>query len=492
MSGEKQGVYFADKKYILQMRSLHLDYKVFKLLRDAYRGGNTHANRWYSGQTVDNVLSYDRSSSYPDVMVNCKFPMKPFREMITPTIDSVMKNIKNGYAILMKVCVWNIRLKDQFAGIPYISKSKIVTPAESNGWLAEHPDAQYQIDNGRVLIITEAPVLMALTEIDLKIISKQYDIEHIEVIEAYCSKKDYLPPEFRELIINYYKDKTGKKGVDEEIYFKAKQKINALYGMLCQNPANIPWLYDEESKEFIKDKNIIDPESGQINDEALSEVYYKFIRSSVMAYQLGVWVCALARLRLQEMIDICGDQIVYVDTDSVKFRNKGKISFDAYNKKRIADDMKSGAFADDPKGYTHYMGVAECETPEPIQFKTLGAKKYLYRDSKGVFHLTVAGVSKKMGLFDLMTPAFEGKPYGFAAFENDFVFEKGGGLDVKYNDNVNFWYDYKGHHIHITDNCYLYNSTYKLGQTDEYKHLIEHLADVELDISLDRHFDALL
>ena len=237
------GPYFSRKKYVNRMRSLHLEYNVFKILREAYRGGNTHANRWWSGQRLDDVLSYDRSSSYPDVMVNCKFPMRPFRQMITPTMDMIYRNIKNGYAILMKVCVWNIRLKDQFTGIPYISTSKIISPAMSTDWLDEHQTAHYQVDNGRLLILTEAPVLMCLTDIDLKIIADQYDIEHIEVIDAYVSKYDYLPEDFRELIIDYYKDKTSKKGVDDLVYYLAKTRINALYGMLCQNPAAIPFLY---------------------------------------------------------------------------------------------------------------------------------------------------------------------------------------------------------------------------------------------------------
>lgn len=464
------------------MRSLHLEYNVFKILREAYRGGNTHANRWWSGQRLDDVLSYDRSSSYPDVMVNCKFPMRPFRQMITPTMDMIYKNIKNGYAILMKVCVWNIRLKDQFTGIPYISTSKIISPAMSTDWLDEHQTAHYQVDNGRLLILTEAPVLMCLTDIDLKIIADQYDIEHIEVIDAYVSKYDYLPEDFRKLIIDYYKDKTSKKGVDDLVYYLAKTRINALYGMLCQNPAAIPWLYEEETKEFVKDPKIYDAETGKIDDEALAILYWDYVHQSVMAYQLGVWVCAWARKRLQEMIDICGDKIVYVDTDSVKFRADPKISFDKYNAKRVKADLKTGAYADDPAGETHYMGVAECETPELISFKTLGAKKYLYRDTKG-YHLTVAGVDKKKGCEEIE------KAGGFDAFDTGFVFKDGGGLDVKYNDNVDYYYDYQGHHLHITDNAYLYQSTYELGQTDEYKKLINNLYDIELMITLDQHFN---
>ena len=51
------------------------DYEVFEMLQEAFRGGNTHANRYYAGLILENVKSADRSSSYPDVQVNCKYPM---------------------------------------------------------------------------------------------------------------------------------------------------------------------------------------------------------------------------------------------------------------------------------------------------------------------------------------------------------------------------------------------------------------------------------
>lgn len=467
------------------MRSLHLNYDIYKLLRWAYRGGNTHANRYYSGYTVDNVLSYDRSSSYPDVMVNCKFPLHPFRPMIDRSIDQIRATAKKGYALLMKVCVWNIRLKDQFAGIPYISISKIISSGTIKSWLTDHPTAQYITDNGRLLMLTEAPVLMALTDIDLKIISQQYDMEHIEVLESYCARYEYLPDEFRQLIISLYKDKTSLKGKDDEEsvtrYILSKSRINCAYGMFAQACDNIPWIYNAATKEFIKDPNCYDSETGTVIESSMECVYNDFIMKSLMPYQIGVWVSAWARLRLQEMIDVCGDKIVYVDTDSVKFIADKKISFEKYNNKRIKADLKSGAYADDIKGVTHYMGVAECETDDPIEFKTLGAKKYLYRDAKG-YHLTVAGVDKKKGCTEITNAG------GFDAFENDFVFREGGGLDVKYNDNVDYWTEYDGHRIHVTDNAYLYQSTYRVGQTDDYKHLIKNLRDVEYLITLDRHF----
>ena len=49
-------------------------------LREGFRGGDTHANRYYVNETLYNVKSCDRSSSYPDVIVNDMFPMSPFQK----------------------------------------------------------------------------------------------------------------------------------------------------------------------------------------------------------------------------------------------------------------------------------------------------------------------------------------------------------------------------------------------------------------------------
>ena len=61
------------------------DIRVFDLLEEAFRGGDTHANRYYSGTVIKadgkkilGIGSFDRSSSYPDVVLNDSFPMSKY------------------------------------------------------------------------------------------------------------------------------------------------------------------------------------------------------------------------------------------------------------------------------------------------------------------------------------------------------------------------------------------------------------------------------
>ena len=72
------------------------DYEIYKMLREAFRGGNTHANRYYANYTLHNVHSADRSSSYPDVMCNCKFPISEFYRLGDLPYKEVIKLIKNA------------------------------------------------------------------------------------------------------------------------------------------------------------------------------------------------------------------------------------------------------------------------------------------------------------------------------------------------------------------------------------------------------------
>ena len=58
-----------------ELQSMLPDYDIFCILREAFRGGNTHANRYYAEQILTNISSYDRVSSYPDVQINELFPM---------------------------------------------------------------------------------------------------------------------------------------------------------------------------------------------------------------------------------------------------------------------------------------------------------------------------------------------------------------------------------------------------------------------------------
>jgi hypothetical protein len=417
------------------------DYDIYKILRKAFRGGNTHANRYYSGMILENVKSADRSSSYPDVICNCKFPMTKFREIVNPDIWKVEKMMKDRRALVFTILLHDVELSDPYNGFPYISVAKCAACVRSGN------------DNGRVL--NADFIEMTVTDIDWRIIKKQYEFSDVQVTKAYWSHYGYLP---RALIVNtidYYTKKTSLKGVDGQqlLYDKSKNLLNGIYGMMAQDPVKQDIIYHEGTGEFTED------------DAPPESLLAEFSKHAFLAYQWGVWITAWARLRLQEGIDLCGHNCVYVDTDSCKYL--GEVDWTAYNRKRIRASAQSGAYATDPHGKRHYMGVFEDEEPY-TKFKTLGAKKYVFEHADGKLQVTIAGVNKKKGGAELFRRG------GIEAFREGFTFIDAGGTESVYNDSTPYAERIlNGHKIEMSPNICIRPSTYTVSLTDEYRNLLE-------------------
>lgn len=433
------------------------DYETYIALREAFRGGNTHANRFYAGDTVENVHSADRSSSYPAVMCNCEFPMTVFVPILT-------KDLNMGYiircltirhkALLLRIGIKNLRLRDPFWGCPYLSKDKCRN-------IHKAVDTE---DNGRIL---EAEYLeTTITDIDLKIIMEEYKGEIIFLQGWYASYKK-LPQALINEVIKYYKDKTELKGVagQEIFYDKAKALLNSLYGMMAQDPVKHNLIFKQVG-DWEEDTSLTDEEIlGKSNQRAF------------LAYQWGVWVTAHSREALERGIrlvhDTEGADFIYCDTDSVKYT--GFVDWSDYNANRISECRTSGSYAKDPSGVTHYMGVFETEDNPDTgvayrYFKTLGAKKYAYveRDGEGV-QCTIAGVNKKKGGAEL------DKHGGLTAFAEGFIFRDAGGTQAIYNDSPPMDHVViDGKTLPITSNVAILPSEYTLGITGEYERIIKY------------------
>lgn len=423
------------------------DYEIYKMLREAFRGGNTHANRYYANYTLHNVHSADRSSSYPDVMCNCKFPISEFYRLGDLPYKDVVKLIeKRNKALIMRVAITGIYLTRIDWGCPYLSISK-----------CRHIENALE-DNGRIL--SADYIETTLTDIDLRIVLQEYSFTDIRFFDVASSRYGYLPSPLISTICQYYHYKTELKNVpgQELLYMKSKNKLNSLYGMCAQDPV-------KQSILFINN-------NFQEQNEEESKLLLENNKKAFLAYQWGVWVTAWARYRLEEGIILAhGDienpdspQFVYCDTDSVKYL--GDIDLTVFNRQRILDSKRSGAYATDPAGITHYMGVYEKEH-DMCEFRTMGAKKYVYRETPDdKLICTIAGVSKSLGGKELESHG------GITAFHEGFTFEEAGGLEAVYNDDINKVIDIDGHSLKITSNVVLRPSTYTLGLSADYKRLL--------------------
>lgn len=426
------------RPYKKQVIECYPDYEVFKLLRAEFRGGNTHANRYLAGEVIDeDIYSYDISSSYPSCQCNREYPITPFKEIKNLSMKKVDRLIERNYAVLFHVKLFDVKLRDRFFPIPYIPVAKC---SYYRG---------IKNDNGRILSADELHI--TVNDIDWKIIVAEYSFGAVAV-QGYYSTYGALPEPIVNCNIEFFRKKTELKGVaDQELYYaKNKELLNSIYGMTVQNPAKSLILFNDCSYDI--DTSL--PES---------ELLKKSQKRAFQCYQWGCWTTAHARAALECGINICGENLVYVDTDSCKAI--GTQNFTEYNREQQELSSHSGLYAADKKGVMHYGGMFEYDG-HYTEFITQGAKKYAYVDEQGNLKVTVSGVGKKKGAAALSDAG------GLSAFQQGFIFHNCGKTRSIYNDSTNMIITVDGHEVEITRNVVIEDQDYTLSRTITYDQIL--------------------
>ena len=433
---------------------------LYRLCRAAFRGGNTHANAAYTGKLIGEpcgrylnatggrIKHYDIGSSYPSsILINSNYPIGPFKPINTKTTD-VIKNFNElsaHYCLLVRVRLVNFKYRGS-CGVPYIARSKALFTLRDIPEIIE--------DNGRIY---SAPLCeLVLTEIDLKFILRDYDIEQIFVVEAYKAARGKLPEELRSVVLDYYKRKTLlKHSTDSDSiyeYNKAKEYLNACYGMMVMRIDRLSFEYEDDY--------IFVPRTLE---EQINSFYES--KSNCLPYQWGLWVTANSRERLQAGLDICGADLLYTDTDSVFYIGDHETEFEELNRKLRKQAILAGAVAENLKGESFPIGLWDRE-PDIKLFMTLGAKKYITSEDGIHLETTIAGVSKKLGA-EFFTKR------GFEAFTNNTVIHNSGRISAKYNNDMPHYITVDGVKILTGSNIALVPSEYTIHITEKYGMFIE-------------------
>ena len=438
--------------------------ELYTLLREEFRGGDTHANRYYSAQVLYNVKSVDRSSSYPGVQMNHLYPIGRWNKDPHPSLALFEKLVKvRNRAAIARFAFDGLRLSNRFDGCPYLSVDK------------SRNIIRVRADNGRVLAADHLET--TLNDIDMRIVQQHYTWDNVVVTDLwYCAYKP-LPEALKDVIRKYYTAKTELKYSETDprltpeagtLYTKAKNKLNAICGCSAQRPDKQDIIY--LNGEYIEDT------------KTLTELLERSYKRAFFSYAWGAWCTAWARYELRQGIDLVqstpGADFVYCDTDSVKYI--GDVDWTEYNSAKIAKSTETRAVAVDPYGEYHYMEVYE---PDGVytKFATLGAKKYAFEKPgrPGETCITIAGVTKREGGKELD----KGDEYGkgverFADIDHPFLFKDAGGTEALYNDDVDIVVTVDGHKLRITRNIVIRDSTYLLGITGDYRELIESSIDL--------------
>ena len=464
---ELKNIVLNDFKYRrIVSKAINTNPHIYNLLQQAFMGGYTHANWIYADEIIEDVDSWDFTSSYPYVLVSYKYPSSEFKRCYIKKREEMSKR----FCYLLVVKFKNIKCK-YFNN--FISQSKC----------REIKGGRY--DNGRIISADELEI--TLTDIDFYFILDSYKCDY-EIIEIYYANYNFLPKQFINFVLDKYVIKTEYKDVDgKEIeYNREKAKFNALYGMSVTNTIRDEVIYD----------NIDGWSERKLTNEEIEEALYSEKKQSFLSFAYGVWVTAYARNNLLRNVIKLDEYVVYCDTDSIKVKNGyNKSIIDDYNvyvNKRIdyvskTLDIDKKRYAPlDIKGVSHMLGVFDKDAHYE-KFITQGAKKYAYeyiknedkiksddnviniKDGKAsIIGITVSGVPKR-GAKALKK---------LSDFKDDFVFDyknTNKNLLIYCEDMKEFnLVDYNGIENKVNDKsgCCVVPTTYVLGKALEYANLI--------------------
>lgn len=434
------------------MMSLTLDPDEYEQLKRGFQGGFTHANAFYSGKTMENVSSFDFTSSYPAVMLSEKFPMSKGEVVQIESMEQFTKNI-NYYC-----CLFDI----EFTDLESIT-------------LVEHPlsisrcyfSEGVQEDNGRV--VSAKSVATTITEKDFQIFRKFYKWSAMRIGTFRRYKKAYLPKNFILSILKLYEDKTTLKGVKgrEEDYQRSKGMINSCYGMcvtdICRDEITYSDDWDRQPPNIEK---AIEHENNS--------------RSRFLFFAWGVWITAYARYNLFTGIYEFGNDYIYSDTDSVKVLNKDKHMkyIESYNQS-ITDKLKACMdFYHIPFEKTRPKTIKGIEKPIGVwdyegdydKFKTLGAKRYMVQEGSDL-SITISGVNKKVGVpyllktykehvFEFFKDGLEFPEDATGKMTHTYIDIEQGGVLTDYLGNTSTWHELSSIHLE--------NTSYNLSLSNNY------------------------
>lgn len=484
-------------------------------MKKTYSGGYTHANVDHVEDVVDNVASFDFTSSYPTVMVSEEYPMSHYIRVKYDDVTFLkkLKNAKKDHKCYFFEVTFDSLKQDYSAAMDsYLSDSKVkATYKDINGnvdtkYISEiGSDACAQngiiVNNGRVVNACKCSVYT--TSVDWEIISKVYKFGHAHFSKIMQFGTGYLPTQMIISVLHFYEKKTTLKHVkgQEHQYMLYKEQLNSLYGMTVQDPINDVITYHDSKQEWTQRKAAVD-------DKAIDG--YNNSQSRFLYYPWGIMIAAYARRNLWTGIIECGNDYIYSDTDSIKIKNKDKHLdyIEKYNQEIVKKLKKTCRYYDIPydkmapkdiNGNRHQLGIWDADDGFYSHFKTLGAKRYIdISKDDNSFECTIAGLPKKNGAKWMINKA-QIKHDGtvikeanieklFDVFDNEMTIPENstGKLTHTYVDKYNGFdiTDYQGHKTHIPAGmgCFLSPASFTLSLSEKFLHFLKLYLDNKIEI----------
>lgn len=302
------------------------------------------------------VYCYDLSSSHLSFLARKRFPYKGFE------LEEDTKKIQN--IIKLKRDAWYCRII--FKKLQY--KIDFPINLQRFGW--PEPDFGQCCWN------------LALTNVDMEWFKEVFSWEGAIVYNFYHAPQKELEKDYAKMFDSLYE-------------WKNQQKKGTFAKEICKFRAELPFGQPMKKTSYCT-KTIWTEEGFEVVEEeekTLEEIQKKIVKRGI-PMQVSYWVAAYSRLEEFTIINRIGiDNVLYGDTDSVKFIGKEGIQvieernseiekeFNSINSKRFLKfNQKLGKWCDE--------GIMAC-------FKAIGIKWYITIDMDGHYDVKAAGADLK-------------------------------------------------------------------------------------------------
>ena len=174
-----------DKESAARIRNLKLTPLEYKMWNRSFQGGFTHGNYIHTGETCEDVTSYDFTSSYPTQMIAQKYPMSNGELVEWTDWDTDYDNnfkkfceLTRSYILLFDVKLSNIELKENMPDAP-LAKAK-----------CRNIKGLDMVDNGRIRECEYAET--TVDSVTFEMLQKYYKFD-FEIGTCFKYMKGYLP-----------------------------------------------------------------------------------------------------------------------------------------------------------------------------------------------------------------------------------------------------------------------------------------------------------
>ena len=341
------------------------DRQEYETMERLFKSSFYYSNPKFHGRQVIKVHQYDIHSSHIGFMARKKYPYEHFTR--TNNIEEIQEII-NGKFYCWYACIC-------FKKLQY-----------------KNPDNGFEIDLrnfGYPIPEYQCSWELYLTNVDMDWFKKCFTWEDLVIIDFYYARQ-------KELV------KIDKKYVDmvDSLYrIKAAQKKGTFAKQISKFRAELPYGQPIKSIEYYG-KIVYDEKTNnfELSQEEEEDMGFKEIQNKLISRGLprywSLWTVAYSRREFYLMLDKIGfDNVIYGDTDSVKFTGEEGVKLiEEYNKEI---DEEVNLLIKKYKIYFHPELGRWGNEGDLISFKAIAIKWYITRDFNNVYDVKAAGANIK-------------------------------------------------------------------------------------------------